>query len=140
MEVAFSQIYIEPGVSFTFSWQFQKAITAFATSTVEISAKFMGKYGINFKLIFNVSAKQQIKENEVRGPSVFRRTKDVEYTIFLPFDECQREKEPNRAALKFLFAGVCQVLDSLDIQTASLVAEEGAFIERVLADPSMFKR
>ena len=86
MNVFFSQIYIEPGVDFPFSYHFQRRLSEQVTSLVMPSARFLAKYGDDYKLIFNVSAKQVIQVNEIRGPTVFKKTKDVEYTAFLPFD------------------------------------------------------
>ena len=93
MKVHFRQIYIEPGVTFPFSCDLQRRLAREVSALVEPSAKFLKKYGDDFELTFNVSAKSGIDANEIRGPSVFRRAKDVEYTIFLPFDLITRDSD-----------------------------------------------
>src|SRR5438132_14279232 len=85
MKVWFGQIYIGPGVSFPFSHHFQRRLSHEVTALVEPSEKFIKKFGREFELMFRISAKQKLKRNEIRGPTVFNKTRDVEYTIFLPF-------------------------------------------------------
>lgn len=137
MEVSFGQIYVEPGVSFPFSHQFQRWISEEMTALVEPSAKFLKKYGSDFELIFNVSAKKDLQDNEIRGPSVFRKTKDVEYTLFLPFDIIMRYADAPRHALRFLFRGVCDVFDKLEIDKASLLDKQDFLIQGICSDPTM---
>src|SRR5262249_34269143 len=137
MNVHFGQIYGEPGVSFPFSHLFQRRLSREVTALVEPSSKFLKKYGSDFKLIFNVSAKQGLQDNEIRGPSVFRRTKDVEYTVFLAFDVIMRHADAPRHALRFLLKGVCDVFDRLEIDTTRLLDEQEALIEGICSDPTM---
>src|SRR5262245_29585433 len=136
MLVHFGQIYIGQG-SFPFSHHFQHRISEAVTALVEPSAKFIQKYGKDFDLIFNVSAKQGFQDNEVRGPSVFRKTKDVEYTVFLPFDVIIRHADAPRHALRFLLRGVCAVFDRLEIDKARLLDQQESLIEGICSDPTM---
>ena len=85
MKVNFCQTYIEPEVDFPFSHHFQHRISAEVTALVEPSAKFIKKYGRDFELTFNVSAKTALQDNEIRGPTVYRKTKNVEVHDFLAF-------------------------------------------------------
>jgi hypothetical protein len=139
MKVSISQIYIEPGVSFPFSHHFQRLFSGEITALVVPSVKFIEKYGSDFALIFRMSAKQDIQGNEIRGPTVFRKAKDVEYTIFLPFDVICRHPEVPKTALRFLLKGVCSVFESLRIDTARVLEKQEALIEQVCSDPMMFE-
>jgi hypothetical protein len=103
--MSFRQVYISPGVCFPFSAAFQRYLSAQVSELVDPSPLFTTKYGDGFKLIFNVSAKGGILESEIRGPAVFRRTSDVEFTVFLPFDVIGQAADPIRAALEHLLDG-----------------------------------
>lgn len=139
MQVHFGQIYIEPDVYFPFSHHFQHRISEAVTDAVEPSAKFLKKYGGDFDLTFNVSAKKALRDNEIRGPTVFRKTKDVEYTVFLPFRVIKRHPDVPQTALRFLLKGACAVLESLDIDTAKIVEQQESLIEDICSNPIMFE-
>lgn len=137
MKVWFSQIYCEPGVEFPFSHFFQRRFSEEVTELAEASAKFLKIYGRDFELMFRISAKQSLEDNEIKGPSVFRKTKDVEYTVFLPFNTVMRHADAPRQALRFLLKGVYSVFDELEIDKARLLAKEESIIENVCSDPTM---
>jgi hypothetical protein len=139
MKVHFGQIYIEPGVAFPFSFLFQRRLSEEITALITPSAAFTQRYGDDWKLMFNVSAKRTIADNEIRGPSVFKKDKDVEFTIFLPFDTIQREASVSRCALAFLLQGVCSVLVSLGIDTSAIQVRQSSLTETISSDPTMFK-
>ena len=139
MEVHFSQVYIEPGVDFPFSWRFQRYFSQRITGLVAPSGKFIEDYGSDFSLVFNVSAKRTIQENEIRGPTVFRETKDVEYTVFVPFDVITGGSDVMKSALRFLMRGACSVFEGLEIDTSKIVEEEESIIHVVCSDPVMFE-
>lgn len=138
MRVWFGQIYIEPGVSFPFSHHFQRRLSDAITALVQPSPMFLKKFGSDFKLMFNVSAKKGIERNEIKGPTVFMKTKDVEYTVFLPFEVITSTAEVPKTALTFLLRGVCSVLESLDIDTATVMQQEQSLIEQICSDTAMF--
>jgi hypothetical protein len=140
MQVFFGQIYIQVGVGFPFSHRFQRRLSNEVTAVTVPSAKFINKYGADYNLMFNVSAKKEIQDNEIRGPTVFKKDKDVEYTVFLPFDVITRNPEVAKSALGFLLKGVCYVFELLDIETASLVERQASLIEQICADPMMFDK
>lgn len=137
VKVQFGQIYVEAGVDFPFSHHFQRRIADDVSALVEPSSEFTQKYGSDFELMFRVSAKKGITDHEVRGPTVFKRTKDVEYTIFLPFDIITRQADAPRQALKYLLKGVYDVFDSLGIDTSKLLADQDHLIEGICSDPAM---
>lgn len=139
MKVFFRQIYIEEGVQFSFSIDFQGHISKVITALLKPSEKFIKKYGEDFDLVFNVSAKRGLLENEIRGPAVFKKTKDVEYTIFLPFDVITRKSEVAQSALEYLLAGAICVFEKLEFDTANVLERQGALIEEICSDPAMFK-
>jgi len=113
MNIFFSQIYIRPGKT----------------------------YGVDYELIFNISAKAEILEPEIKGPTVFKRDKDVEFTIFLPHKGSKVTNQIEYAdALKHLLNGVVTVLKSFHIDTLQLVENSSNLIERVISDPTMIEK
>jgi hypothetical protein len=139
MIIRCSQIYIEPGVNFPFSHIAIKYIDEGISDLVVPSAKFIHKYGDDYRLIFNISAKHSLEENEIRGPTVFKRTKDVEYSIFLPFTVIVSRADAPQTALKFLFQGIYAVFDSLEIDASRVREQEPSMIEHVCSDQAMFR-
>jgi hypothetical protein len=140
MKVAFSQVYIELGANFPFSVHFQRLLTKEVTALVQPSPKFIESYGDVSELGFNVSAKHYLKENEVRGPTVFKKSKAVEYTVFLPFDVIMTHADAPKHALIFLLKGVCDVFDMLDIDKTKLLDKQGSLIDAICSDPTMLDK
>lgn len=139
MNVYFGQIYIEPGASFPFSHHFQRRLSEEITALVAPSLQFVENYGCDFKLMFNVSAKKSIRDNEIRGPAVYKKTRSVEYTVFLPYDVIMSDSEVAQSALKYLLHGLYFVFESLNIDTAKVVERQSVLIEHICTDPQMFK-
>jgi hypothetical protein len=139
MEIRCHQIYIEPGVSFPFSSIAIKYLDGGISNLVVPSAQFVREYGDDYRLVFNISAKHSLEENEVRGPTVFKKTKDVEYTLFLPFTIIVGHESAPQTALKFLFQGMYAVFDLLGIDASKVREQEAAMIKHVCSEPAMFR-
>jgi hypothetical protein len=139
MVANFGQIYIEAGVDFPFSYHAQILLSNSISPLLEVSPKFLANYGKGFELMFNISAKRRLSDNEIKGPTVFKKTKDVEYTIFLPYDVIRRAKDEHRLALGFIFKGVYSVLESIDVDTTEVRKVEPDLIDTICADPTMFE-
>lgn len=139
MTVHFGQIYIEPDIYFDFSTDFQLYLAKAVSELIDISPTYIKRFGGDYELMFRVSAKTCVKENDIKGPQVFRKDKDVEYTIFLPYKTIMRNEDFYREALRYLFQGVYTVLESLDIDVARLKERESSLIDTICGDPSMFQ-
>lgn len=139
MRACFGQVYIEPGVDFPFSHLFQQRLSREVTELVEPSAKFLKKCGSDFDVMFNVSAKQSLEDNEIKGPVVFRKYKNVEFTVFLPFDAIMRKADAPRVALEFLLKGVSQAFDKLEIDKTKFLERHDSIIAGICADPTMLE-
>jgi hypothetical protein len=139
MQVRCRQIYIEPGASFPFSSVAIKYLDGGISNLVVPSAQFVSEYGDDYRLVFNISAKQSLDENEVRGPTVFKKTKDVEYTLFLPFTVIIGHENAPKSALKFLFQGMYTVFDLLGIDAGKVRQQEESMIKHVCSEPAMFR-
>ncbi len=137
MKIFFGQIYTAPGVSFEWSIAFQAYLSETVTALVFPSEAFAAKYGPDWSLGFRISAKKGIESNEIRGSSVFKRDKDVEFTIFLPFDRVPAGEAFAEPALEFLLDGVMDVLQRLGIDAARLQQKRAEIIAHVCAAPEM---
>ena len=139
MKIYFGQIYIEAGVSFPFSFLFQRHLSDVVTELTTPSPMFLKKYGDDWDLIFRISAKSAIQDTEVRGPTVFRKDKNVEYSIFLPFSSIRQKPNVSQTAIQILFDGFLSVLTSLDFSTERLEAQRLELIESICSNPAMFE-
>ncbi len=139
MKVFFAQIYVEVGVTFPFSHHFQVRLSKEVSALVEPSSAFAKKFGADWNLIFRISAKRSLEKTEIRGPGVYRKAKDVEFTLFLPFDALQKETEVERAALRVLLSNACEVFEKLGISSARVEEKKESLVESICSDPIMFK-
>ena len=84
MKIFVGQIYIKAGVAFPFSLRFQKWLGDALSERVAVSPEFSSEFGTGYGLGLRISAKDDIEQPEIKGPTVFKRDKTVEFTIFLP--------------------------------------------------------
>ncbi|MFN6301346.1 MAG: hypothetical protein ACK42H_04065 [Planctomycetota bacterium] len=85
-----------------------------------------------------MSAKEGLAKPEIKGPTVFKRDKDVEYTVFLPFDRSvDMDANTLSRALDLLLSSMIVILEELDMTTTDLSAELSAIIDRILGDAKM---
>jgi hypothetical protein len=139
MKIYVTQIYIQAGVGFPFTHRFQQFISRELTNRVQLSERFIEQYGEDFDLTFNMSAKSEIADTEIKGPTVFRRDKDVEYTIFLPFDDQTQDSDLLHSIVVKLLAGIVRVLDDLKFDTTRLSGDSLSLADHVVNDPVMTK-
>jgi len=139
MKVHFQQIYIEQGAEFPFSHIFQKYASVQVSSLVSPSATFILKYGEDFELTLNISAKHSLEEIEIRGPTVFKNDKDVEYSIFVPCRYVFGRENPARLALNYIFEGAYSVFDMLDIDSVKVQREQDRIFNHICSESTMFR-
>lgn len=140
MKVAVSQVYIEVGVYYPFSYRFQVYISDELSKLVSPSAAYVERYGADYDLIINMSAKSGLTSAEVKGPTVFRKTKDVEYTVFLPFDRQERcDRASFRRALRELLGQITLILVRLEVDVSQLIRRSEAIVDRIVDDERMFE-
>jgi hypothetical protein len=137
MNVSIGQIYIKPGVKFPFSHLMQIRVSDELSALVEMSPEFQSRYGPDYSFIVNVSADTGIVDNLIKGPAVFKRTRDVEYTVFLPYDVIIMAGDGCREAMRFLMAGIRSALKRARLDTTRLDERENAIIESICSDATM---
>jgi hypothetical protein len=137
MNVYFSQIYVESKACFPFSHFFQKLLSQEVSAVTQVSEKFIKLYGVDYALMFRISAKSLLEKNEILGPTVFRKTKDVEYTIYLPFDLIMKHADVPRVCIQFLLQGIYDVYDRLGLEKSALLAKQDEILEMICCDATM---
>lgn len=137
MNVSVGQVYVEAGVSFPFSHSMQAWVSRKLSSAAKSSAKFEKKYGTGFSLMVNLSAKRHLSENRIVGPAVFKKSKDVEFTLFLPFDVIVAAEDGCRAAGEYLLNGICAIFQKAGIDPEGLEKNRASIIEHLCSDPKM---
>jgi hypothetical protein len=141
MRVFVSQVYIDPGAAFPFSAAFQRYISHELTATTTPSESFACRFGEDWDLIFNMSAKTHLVEPEIVGPTIFRRDKDVEFTIFLPLNTSTVCTQPSLStALCNLLESIVRVLQDLGIDTIQIESRCDDLVTRIVGDPKMIKQ
>lgn len=140
MKVYITQIYVKPGVNFPFSHLMQRRLSSEISSVTDDSVEFQSRYGSDYSIVMNVSADTGITENQVRGPQVFKKSKDVEYTVFLPYDVIMAASDGLMAALGFLMAGVRVALAKAGIDTGRFDERKAAIMDGIYSDATMLSR
>ena len=137
MKVSIRQVYIRADVNFPFTFLMQRWVGDQLSLAAGTADSFVKKYGPEFELIINMSAKRGIETNEVRGPTVYRTDKHVEYSVFLPFDSVPNTSDRLHVAMRYLLEGVLTVFKKLRIETHQLEARVDDIVQHVCAHPEM---
>jgi len=138
MNIYYSQFYYQAGSSFPFSYKFQIYLSEETTRLVKPSTRFIELHGEDYSLMFRISAKRELAINEIVGPTVYKKDKDVEYSIFLPYTPIIQQSEPYISALEHILEGAYEILDDYEIDTSKLKAEQGVIINNIVTLPEMF--
>ena len=140
MKCFFTQAYIDPDAGFPLSYHFQELLSAEVGNAVVDTREFYKDFGSGFDLTFYISAKAGISSPEIVGPGVFKKSKDVEFTIFLPFPTgYSGDREGLVPVIGNLFSAIEGVLDRLKIPHEGLALSEMKVVKAVLHDSEMTK-
>ena len=140
MKIFVGQIYIKPGVSFPFSLRFQKWLGDALTQRVVASELFRNAYADNFRLGLRISAKDDIDQTEIKGPTVFKRDKSVEFTIFLPHRICNyNEPECSLGVLRLILRSAIRVLEGLGLDAAKVKNDLAALEDDFVSTPGLLE-
>jgi len=139
VNVFLGQIYQEVGASFPFSYVMQEWLGGQLSNLVTSSSEFFQKYGADFDLMVWISARKNSAETEIRGPAVFKKTKDVEYTVFLPYDTIAATEDERRTAILFLVDAIQEVFAREQIVASGLEARKTSMADHICSDPAMIE-
>lgn len=140
MKVFVAQIYIQAGVILPFSHAWQIWLGDQLSSLATPHAHFLKKYGSNFDLGIRISAQSELKNNQIRGPGVFKKYNNVEYTLFLPFDIIIQAEHGCYTAMNFVLSGVRDIFEAEMFSTIELELKRQSIIDYVCSHAEMLKK
>lgn len=139
MRIFIGQIYAQPGINYPFSHVFQRWLGQKLTELNMSSAHFDRRYP-GFDLMLRMSAMADLAQPRIKGPSVFRRDKEVEFSVFLPHIECDpSDKNTYRKPLRLFLDSVACILEELGIDASHLTGICDELINGIVTDPEMFR-
>ena len=142
MKVFIGQIYVEVGVSFPFSLAFQKWLGEEVTSRVEWSGDYARSFTEEYKIGFRISAKKNINTLEIKGPTIFKKDKSIEFTLFLPFKQEIADVGSIEAcadAFAIVLEGISQCLLLLGLPTDKIQHAKPALLKFFKSDQRLIK-
>ena len=141
LKIFVGQVYIKLGINYPFSHVFQRRMHEILSGLVQPSEEFDRRYGNDFNVMFNLSAKRDISTPEIVGPAVYKKTKDVEYTIFLPHDGSDANELGDYAKpIRDFLVSVSDALKRLELDATEVNKNTDAIIKEITLDPAMFKK
>lgn len=138
MKIFIGQIYIKVGVAFPFSLRFQKWLGDALSERVGVSEQFSNEFGPSFGLGLRISAKENIDQPEIKGPTMFKRDKKVEFTIFLPHRPSDYH-DPKVASLlvEQILQSAVLILQQLGLDTVNVVGDKHHLRTEFLSTPGL---
>jgi hypothetical protein len=135
------QIYTEPGIDYPLSHVFQQRIGEILSGLVHPSEEFRRTYGSDFRIIFKLSAKRDISFPEIIDPKVYKKTKDVEYSIFIPHDGSDVNKldDYTKPIHNFLL-DVSSALERLKLNADEVKNNIDSIVKEITLDPAILKK
>src|SRR5262245_56694701 len=112
MKVYFTQIYADVGANFNISHKVISELTDRVNKELVDENVFELKYGEGYRLGFVISAKKDIDDMVIKGPSISGRYKTVEYIIYLPYEKVMENPDRLRTILCYVSKGVTSVLSA----------------------------
>jgi len=93
MEVRVSEIYPEAGINFPISYKFQRILrTELNLLSPKFEIPFQAKHGKEYALGIILSAKSNLSTLLIKGPSISRKYKVVDYVLYIPFELMSDER------------------------------------------------
>jgi len=140
MRALVGQIYIQAGVNYPFSHEFQNWVGNELSKLIEPSNAFLEMYSKDFDLMFRLSAKAELDEIEIKGPTVYTNDKDIEFTIFLPYQKIPlEEKDSFKQPLEMFLEGVTLALELVSVDSSKVRNDSSELAEKIISNNSMFK-
>ena len=91
--------------------------------------------------MFRISAKAGIELQEIYGPTVFKKDKSIEFTVFLPHKSSEMLTEnDHRQLLGLLLSSVVDVLGKMGLDTTKVKEGISSLIRDFSSDAKMLDR
>jgi hypothetical protein len=138
MKIFVGQIYIKAGVTFPFSLRFQKWLGDALSERVEMSPEFSSGFGAGYGLGLRISAKDDIEQPEIKGPTVFKRDKTIEFTIFLPHRPSDfHDLDVASLLLDQVLQSVVSILNQIGLDAANVLRDADHLRSEFLSLPGL---
>lgn len=137
MNIYVSQFYIEAGANYPFSHRFNHFISKAIADRIASPESFVQKYGEDFDLIFRMSARSDIQDTLIKGPAVFQRDKDVEYSIFLPYNGDNQDPRTFKEVVARLLSAIINVLTDLGFDASAVLRDSSELADQIVENPAM---
>jgi hypothetical protein len=135
MNVVISQVYIDPDAIYPFNFRFQRFLSESISMLSKSTKRFEDVYGSEWRVIIRLSAKSGLPSAELQGPTLFKRKKDVEYTLFLPFPLLLSDGNTDiRRVVELIVDGVTEVLGRLGLDSTGVCEKKHLIVNRVVSD------
>jgi hypothetical protein len=133
MKFRIGAIFSQVGVSFEISHKVVKLIWNDLEQKVSLSEAFEKKYK-DYTLVFLYSARE---ENDflIKGPTISKRYKVVEYVIRMPYKEIQSDNEVYNVFLSYMEKGIREVFEQYNINQNELNAIFSNARKKVIGNP-----
>lgn len=169
MKFSLSQVYVEPGVNLPFSHRFSSWMDfkleqnftpdqahlplpkELSTATVDMRSRvdsptrktkyfFRGSTAESIRLIsINLSCQKAINGPLVLGPKVYKKTKEHEYTIFLPFEKVVGSEDPTYTSLSLLLESIAHIMCNYNYYIKNIESAKLEWIKEIKENEDMFK-
>ena len=110
MKITVSTVYPEAGVNFQISYKFFKLLRDELEASGILSARFNAAFGEDYSLGIIFSTRAKIMDLEIKGPTVSKRYKVVDYVIYIPFGIVMNKETFFNQYVEFVCTGVSTVL------------------------------
>lgn len=110
-----SYINLTPGLQNRFSDSTHKIVIEVLRRKFETWTGFFDKY-TSWNLGYIITTKKGVEELEVKGPTIFKRDKLVDYTIFLPDVNYSLEEY-----IEFVFKGIAVSLKEYGVEDSAVI-------------------
>ncbi|MWP50274.1 MULTISPECIES: hypothetical protein [unclassified Gilliamella] len=118
MKFRIGAIFSQVGISFKVSHKVIKLIWSDLEERVPLSEEYEKKFR-DYTLVFLYSAREQ-NDFLVKGPTISKRYKVIEYVIYMPFKEIQSDEEIYNVFLMCMEKGVREVFRKYNINQNEL--------------------
>jgi hypothetical protein len=141
MRIFVTQFYLEPGAAFPFSYHFQRYWSSEISNNVALTPAFSEAYGPDYTVIFRVSADSGLTNPEVKGPTIYAKDEDVEFSIFIPYEtDGGLTWKKCKTALTQLLKEIIHVLETLQLDPSWISRNSTGLVEHVLSNDQMIDR
>lgn len=138
MHITVAGAYPEVGINFPISYKFNKLLReAIHSPEEDFSDAFQKVYGKEYSLGIILSAKEDTLDLIIKGPSISKRYKAVDYVLYIPFCIIHSQADFFINYVNFVCDGIKSILEKYS-QSESMYHKIYSFREEALKKESDF--